>query len=202
MPWDSGKMGDTPLRGRIQAALSLPTTGPSIRRYFVNTIFDATFVMLGVIIGSAFSENPNIHIITVTIITSAVALGISTGVSVFEAESMEQRIRLGEIEKALLRSLEDTHIGRSSRTSIYLIAGLNLLAPITAGILIVAPFLMFSGDIVMAAWTAVALALLVLFTTGYFMGKQGKRNPWVQGGRMAVVGAVAFVVCYLIQTLV
>lgn len=195
-------MGDSPLKSRIQAALSLPATVPSIRRYFVNTIFDATFVMLGVILGSAFSENPNIHIITVTIITSAVALGISTGVSVFEAESMEQRIRMGEIEKALLRSLEDTHLGRSSRTSIYLIAGLNLLAPITAGILIVAPFLLFPGDIVMAAWTAVVLALLVLFTTGYFMGRLGKRNPLVQGGRMAVVGAVAFVVCYLIQTLV
>jgi predicted membrane protein (TIGR00267 family) len=195
-------MADIPLRSRVQAALSLPTTGPAIRRYFVNTIFDATFVMLGVILGSAFSPNPNMHIITVTIITSAVALGISTGVSVFEAESMEQRIRMGQIERALLRSLEDTHLGRSSRTSIYLIAGLNLLAPLIAGIVIVTPFLLFPGDVVMAALTAVVLALLVLFGTGFFMGRLGKRNPWVQGGRMAVVGAIAFVVCYLIQTLV
>jgi predicted membrane protein (TIGR00267 family) len=195
-------MGTTPLGSRIQAALSLPTTGPAFRRYFVNTVFDATFVMLGVVLGSAFSSNPDAHIITVTLVTSAVALGISTGVSVFEAESMEQRIRIGEIERALLRSLANTHIGRSSRTSIYLIAALNLAAPVIAGVVIVTPFLLVPGNVTLAAWTAVSLAISMLFVTGFFMGKIGKRNPLAQGVRMAVIGAIAFVICYSIQSLV
>ncbi|HVO78131.1 MAG TPA: VIT1/CCC1 transporter family protein [Methanomassiliicoccales archaeon] len=195
-------MDDQPLGSRVQAALSLPTTGPSIRRYFVNTIFDATFVMLGVVLGSAFSSNPNLHVTMVTLITSAVALGISTGVSVFEAESMEQKIRMGEIERAMLRSLEDTHLGRSSRTSIYLIAGLNMTAPVAAGLIIILPFIVFSTDVALAAWIAVSLAMLMLFATGFVMGRIGKRNPWAQGIRMTLVGAFAFLVCYLIQTVV
>ncbi len=195
-------MDDQPLGSRVQAALSLPTTGPSIRRYFVNTIFDATFVMLGVVLGSAFTDNPNLHVTMVTLVTSAVALGISTGVSVFEAENLEQKIRMGEIERAMLRSLEDTHLGRSSKTSIYLIAGLNMLAPIAAGVIIITPFIVFAGDVALAAWIAVTLAMLILFGTGYVMGRIGKRNPWTQGIRMTLVGAFAFVVCYLIQTFV
>jgi len=195
-------MDNQPLGSRVQAALSLPTTGPAIRRYFVNTVFDATFVMLGVVLGSAFSSHPDMHVTTVTLVTSAVALGISTGVSVFEAESMEQRIRMGEIEKAMLRSLDDTHLSRSSKTSIYLIAGLNMLAPVAAGVIIIIPFIILPGDIALAAWIAVSLAMMMLFVTGCVMGIIGKRNPWVQGARMAVMGAVAFVVCYSIQTLV
>ncbi len=195
-------MENQPLGSRVKAALSLPTTGPSIRRYFVNTVFDATFVMLGVVLGTAFSNNPDLHVTMVTMVTSAVALGISTGVSVFEAESMEQKIRMGEIERAMLRSLEDTHLGRSSRTSIYLIAGVNMAAPIVAGIVLVLPFILFSGNAALAAWIAISLALLILFGTGYVMGMIGKRNPWAQGIRMTAVGAFAFVVCYIIQTIV
>jgi predicted membrane protein (TIGR00267 family) len=162
------------MRGRIEAALSMPETLPAIRRYFVNTMFDSTFVMLGIIIAGAFNEDPNLRVVIATILASAVALGISTGVSVFEAENLEQGRRVGEIEKAMLRSMEETHIGRSSRSSIYLIALVNFMAPIITGTVILAPFLLFSAiDIKTAAWTAVGLAITLLFLTGYFMGRAG-----------------------------
>ncbi len=74
--------------------MSLPGTWPTIRRYLVNTIFDSTFVMLGIIIGSAFTSDPNIRLTVVTMLTSSVALGISTGVSTYEAENLEQNKRL------------------------------------------------------------------------------------------------------------
>jgi len=191
------------IKARVDAALSMPGTGPTIRRYFVNTIFDSTFVMLGIIVGGALSEHPDLRVVIATILTSAVALGISTGVSVFEAESMEQNRRIDEIEKALLRSLEDTHIGRSSRASIILIAFVNFLAPLTAGAIILTPFLLISpGDIATAAWIAVSLAISMLFITGLVMGRLGKRNPLIQGTRMALVGVAAFIICFYIQSLV
>lgn len=196
-------MANLKIKERVQAALSLPETGPTIRRYFINTIFDSAFVMLGIIIGSALSDFPNLHIVTVTIITSSVALGISTAASVFEAESLEQKRRIEEIEKALLRSLQDTHIGSSSRASILLISFVNFLAPITAGTVILAPFLLINAsDIRLAAWTAVGLALSLLFVTGFFMGRLGNRNPWVQGGRMAIIGVAAFAVCFYIESII
>ena len=169
------------IASRIEAALSLPETWPSIRRYFVNTMFDSTFVMLGIIIAGAFNDTPNLRVVIATILSSAVALGISTGVSVFEAENLEQGRRIDEIEKAMLRSMEETHIGRSSRSSIYLIALVNFMAPIITGTVMLAPFLIFAAiDINTAAWTAVGLAITLLCLTGYFMGRAGKRNPWVQ----------------------
>jgi predicted membrane protein (TIGR00267 family) len=191
------------MRERIEAALSLPETWPSIRRYFVNTMFDSTFVMLGIIIAGAFNDIPNLRVVIATILSSAVALGISTGVSVFEAENLEQGRRIDEIEKAMLRSMEETHIGRSSRSSIYLIALVNFMAPIVTGAVILAPFLVFAAiDIRTAAWTAVVLAITLLFLTGYFMGRAGKRNPWIQAIRMGLVGVAAFIICFYIESIV
>jgi predicted membrane protein (TIGR00267 family) len=186
----------------IKAALSMPGTWPTIRRYLVNTVFDSTFVMLGIIIGSAFSGDPNTRLTIVTILTSSVALGISTGVSTYEAENLEQSKRIDEIEKAMLRPLDDTHIGRSARSSMLLISLVIFMAPLLVGLVILSPFVLLQTDITTAAWIAIALAIGVLFTTGVLMGRSGGRNPWVQGARMAIIGAIAFVICFYIEKLV
>ena len=189
--------------GRIEAALSAPGTGPTIRRYFVNTMFDSTSVMLGIIVGSAFSSHPNISVVISTIVVSAVALGISTGVSVFEAESIEQSRRIDEIEKAMLRSLEGTHIEKVSKWSIVIIAFINFLAPLTSGIVTVSPFAFLPElGIQTDAWIGVGLSIFLLFLTGFFMGRNRGRNPLVQAIRMAVVGLAVFVVCFYVQSIV
>ena len=98
-------------KGMLKKALKMPETRPALRRYFVNTIFDTTFVILGVIIGSALSPHPSIDVVKTTIITSSVALAISTGASVYEAESLEQSRRLDEISRAMLSSVDETDLG-------------------------------------------------------------------------------------------
>lgn len=186
-------------KGMLKKALNMPETRPALRRYFVNTIFDTTFVILGVIIGSALSPHPNIDVVKTTIITSAVALAISTGSSVYEAESLEQSRRLDEISRAMLSPVDETDLGRTSRASTALIALINSLAPLLAGAVTLAPFLVLSGsDIVYAAEVSITLAISILFVTGYFMGRMANKNPLVKGARMAVIGLIAFGVCYLI----
>ncbi|HEY3420597.1 MAG TPA: VIT1/CCC1 transporter family protein [Methanomassiliicoccales archaeon] len=177
----------------------MPETRPALRRYFVNTIFDTTFVILGVIIGSALSPHPNIDVVKTTIITSAVALAISTGSSVYEAESLEQSRRLDEISRAMLSSVDETDLGRTSRASIILISLVNSLAPLLAGGVTLVPFLVLpASDIVYAAELSITLAISMLFITGYFMGRIANKNPWIKGTRMAVIGLIAFGICYLI----
>ncbi len=83
--------------------MSLPETGPALRRYFVNTMFDSTFAVLGIIIGSALTADADQGLVIATIITSCVALAISTGSSVYEAETLEQSRRMDEIGRAMLR---------------------------------------------------------------------------------------------------
>lgn len=187
---------------QIRAAMSMPETGPALRRYFVNTIFDSTFVILGVIIGSAFSHDPSYTLVIVTVLTSSFALGISTGVSVYEAETMEQDRRIKEIETAMLSSLKDTDIQRLSRISILIIALVNFSAPLMACAVALIPFLMIGeGNVQMGGWIASGLALATLFITGAIMGRMSGRNPAVRGVRMAVIGAIVFLICFWIQTI-
>ncbi len=187
---------------RMRAVLDEPGTGPTLRRFFVNTIFDSTFVILGILIASAFSSEPNLRLVIVTITTSSVALGISTGISVFEAETMEQAIKMKDMERAMLTSLEDTHISKVSRLTIILISAVNFTAPIIAGAITLAPFLLVgSEDIRTAAYVSLALAIAILFVVGAVMGRAGERNPLAQGARMAVAGIGAFIVCYWIESL-
>ncbi|MEM0449047.1 MAG: VIT1/CCC1 transporter family protein [Methanomassiliicoccales archaeon] len=191
------------LKEDIRTAFATPGTWPTIRRYLVNTIFDSTFVMLGIVIGSAFSTDPNLRIIIVTILTSSVALGISTGVSTYEAENLEQKKRIAEIERAMLRQLEDTHIGRSARISMLIISFIIFLAPLVVGGIILTPFLLLDeSQIITEAYVAIGLAITVLFVTGVLMGRSGKRNPILQGARMALIGAIAFLICFYIESLI
>lgn len=196
-------MADESVLQSMKIALHEPDTGPTLRRLFVNTIFDSTFVILGILIASAFSSQPNFHTVVVTIITSCVAIGISTGVSVFEAESMEQAIKMREMERAMLTSMEDTRLYKISRATIYLLAAVNISAPILSGLATLSPFLILGEEnIRTAAYCSLVIAITILFAVGAFMGKSGQRNPWMQGARMAVAGIGAFIICYWIESLI
>ena len=195
-------MADQGLSDQIRTVLKAPETGPTMRRFFVNTIFDSTFVILGILIASAFGSDPNLRFITATIITSSVALGISTGVSVHEAETMEQALKMKEMERAMLRSLEDTSIGRTAQLTIFIISAVNFAAPLVAGLITLAPFFVLGeGEVRTAAMISVALAMLILFVVGAMMGRSGGRNPWKQGTRMTLAGIGAFIICYWIESL-
>jgi len=188
-------------RRKIRAVLDEPETGPTMRRFFVNTMFDSTFVILGILIASAFSSEPNLRTVIVTIITSSVALGISTGISVFEAETMEQSIKLREMERAMLTSLEDTRLQSISQLTIIVVAVVNFTAPILSGAITLAPFLLVGdSDIKLAAYISLGLAITILFVVGAAMGRAGQRNPWIQGTRMAVAGVAAFLICFWIES--
>ena len=187
---------------KIRAVLDEPETGPTLRRFFVNTMFDSTFVILGILIASAFSSEPSLRTVIVTIVTSSVALGISTGISVMEAETMEQSIKMREMERAMLTSLEDTHLHRISRYTIFLVAAVNFCAPIIAGSVTLSPFLLIGeSNIQLAAYISLGLAISILFVVGAVMGRAGRRNPWVQGSRMAVAGVGAFILCFFIESM-
>lgn len=179
--------------------MSLPETGPALRRYFVNTMFDTTFVVLGIIIGSALTADADKGLVISTIITSGVALAISTGSSVYEGESLEQARRLDEIGRAMLRAVDETNLGKASKTSAMIIALSNSMAPLMVSAIIISPFFLLGEEtLLVAAEVSIVLAIAMLFVTGFIMGRLSERNPWWKGLRMAMVGLAAFVICYLI----
>ena len=183
----------------VSNALRMPETYPSMRRYFINTVFDSTFVVLGVIIGTALVAEPVTRMVVLTIITSCLALTMSTAVAVYEAERLEQRIRIMEIERAMLRKLDRSSIERTSQISVILIAGVNAFAPWLAATVTLVPILMIS-DMEVAAWAAIGAAICLLFVTGLMMGRLGKKkSPVLNGFRMAAIGVVVFLLGMLIE---
>jgi hypothetical protein len=90
----------------LRETLKHESVGPIIRRFFINTLFDSTFMLLGIIVGSAFAgAAAGLNVIIITMLTTSLALGISTGVSVYEAESLEQERKIADLEKALFTDL-------------------------------------------------------------------------------------------------
>ena len=183
----------------VRSALRMPETYPSMRRYFINTVFDSTFVVLGVIIGTALVTDPVDRMVVLTIITSCLALTMSTAVAVYEAERLEQRIRIMEIERAMLRKLDRSSIERTSQISVILIAGVNAFAPWLAATVTLLPIIII-GDMAIAAWVSIGAAICLLFLTGLMMGRLGKKkSPVLNGFRMAAIGVVVFLLGMLIE---
>ncbi|MEM2875777.1 MAG: VIT1/CCC1 transporter family protein [Candidatus Bathyarchaeia archaeon] len=179
--------------------------GSALRRFFINTLFDSTFMLMGIIIGSAFSENPDLRVILSTMVTSSLALGISAGVSVYEAESLERYRRIAELERALFRKLDKTTVARSARKAATVISLINFLTPLTSCSVTASPFLFASLgilDVGSASWLSITLALGTLFLAGTYLGRLGRKNPFIKGLRMMVFGVVAFVIGYWIEELI
>lgn len=178
---------------------------PVIRRFFINTLFDSTFMLVGIIVGASFATEANLRVIIVTMVTTSLALGISTGVSVFEAESLEQERKISELERALFRGLSGTKIEKSSKSIIMLAALINFLTPPFSCAVTISPFVLAALNIVevdVASWISVTLAFSILFIAGIYMGRLGKKNPWIKGLRMVGFGLAAFIIGILLDTLV
>jgi predicted membrane protein (TIGR00267 family) len=183
----------------------LSEIGPILRRFFINTLFDSTFTQLGILLGSAFADSPDLRLVIGTLISSSVALGISTGVSVYESETLERERRTIELEKALFRKLDNTRFSETYQYYARTLDLINFATPLICCAIIVLPivaaFLQVLEPMV-ASWISIVLAMMILFVAGVYFGRYGKQNPIGKGLRMVGFGLIAFAAGYLIQILV
>lgn len=179
--------------------------GPILRRFFLNTLFDSTFMQIGIIIGSAFAPRPDLHIIMGTLISSSIALGISSGVSVYESEMLELESKIKGLEKAMFRKLDDTIITEKHRKSAILFSVIILFTPVLCCSVVILPLVLSSLNVLelmTASWASVGLALGILFVAGSYLGRLGKKNPYIKGFRMVLFGIMAFSAGLFIQILI
>jgi predicted membrane protein (TIGR00267 family) len=179
--------------------------GPIMRRFFINTLFDSTFTLLGIIIGSAFVAAPDLRLLIGTAITGSLALGISSGVSVYESETMERERRVVELEKSLFLDLENTVITENYKTYALILSFVNFLTPLVCCGILLIPFVLSLVnllEVTIASYISVILALSIIFVAGTYFGRGGKMNPLLKGLRMVFFGVLAFAIGYLIQALI
>ena len=167
-----------------------------LRRYFINTLFDSTFVVLGILAASAFIPDANPEVAVGTVFAACLAIGISSAVSVYEAEHVETEIEMQKVEQAMLSSMEDTAIERKARFSAYAVATVNFFAPVFVAIVMGTPLLLFDagviGDFGAAAILSSILGIGIIFGAGYYLGTLGRGRPWLRATRMSVIALLAF----------
>lgn len=179
--------------------------GLAFRRYFVNTIFDSTFVAMGIVIGASLAPGSTVKTVVSTLLVTSVALGISTGTSVYEAEKVEADIRLRELERAMLTELSGTDAKRALDVSRYMVVFVNVMAPIVVFSLAATPFILAGSlfiDAFPAALVSIGIAISVLFAVGAYLGRLSGGRAWLKGLRMALLGLGTFGAIWFIQGLV
>lgn len=175
------------------------------RGYFVNTLFDSTFVVLGILAAAAFSADLRSAVALDVLLAACLAIGISTGVSVYEAEHTEGEIRMRRLERAMLSRLEGTEVDRSMRASRLARSLVNFAAPLlVAGITGLPLLLRGAGaipDFVVAASLSAAAGIGIIFAAGYYVGRLSALRPWAKAVRMATVALLTFGALALLERL-
>jgi predicted membrane protein (TIGR00267 family) len=190
---------------KLRKILTREDVAPIFRRFFINTLFDSTFMLLGIVVGLAYVGHAAPRIIILTMVTGSLALGISTGVSVYETEKIERERKISALEQALFTDLSGTRIEKSARTIVLLAVIINFFTPIVSCVVTMAPFLLVNLnalDLAVASFSSIALALGTLFAAGFYMARFGKRSPLLVGLRMAGFGLIAFIIGLLLNLLV
>ncbi len=177
--------------------------GKAFRRYFVNTVFDSTFVVMGIVVGSALAPDAAVRTVVSTMFAASLALGISTGTSVYEAEKVESDIRLRDLEAAMLRELTDTEAERRLEVSRYLVVAVNVLAPLAVFAATATPFFLGGAleAVLPAAYVSIAIALTILFIVGAHLGRLSGSHVLLKGLRMALIGLATFGAIWYLGTL-
>jgi predicted membrane protein (TIGR00267 family) len=194
------------LRERIEIwreYIRISKAGQIARRAFANNSFDGVLTMIGVVMGSFVVGVENATVVLVTGLSTALAIGISGGWGAYLTESAERRHEIGELERFTLTDLQDTKIGRASRTAVVLVAAVDGLSPFLSALLVVVPFFFapLLPSVACAYYASIAMALLSLFGLGIYLGRISKENLLISGVKTTVAGVVCMTLSYLLEQL-
>ena len=177
---------------QVKFLLRITRSDDIIRRYFVVNGFDGALTMLGLIIGFILSATVDVSIIINACLGAAIALGVSGMSSAYVSEYAERKRTLGQLEDAMISNLHDSAHGEAARGVPLLIALVNGLAPFVISLLILTPlFLSNSGIVFLLSplYISVAIALLLIFFLGVFLGKVSGVS-WLRSGIQTLVIAL------------
>ena len=167
--------------------------------YLINTLFDAVFTILGIIVGSSFSQSFDLRMIIGTMVTVSISLGVSSGFSVYEAESIQEEKRINEIEEALLNDLDGTIIIEESKMVTFFASFLVFLTPLIACIINLLPvFLVYFGllNSDKISIYIIIVDLTLIFLSGLFFGEEKRL---IKAIRMTILGSMVFLFGFLLS---
>jgi len=174
------------------------------RRYFVMNSFDGVLVVLGVVIAMYLAGIDEARLVIVSCLGAAIAMAVSGVWSAYAAERAERTKALRELERHMLKDLEETRIGRKVQMMSFLIALVNGLSPLFISLVLISPFVISQLGFLqleLAFYSSITLVLAVLFLLGVFVGRVGKENLVISGVKMALAGIVVSVIIFCLECL-
>jgi predicted membrane protein (TIGR00267 family) len=172
--------------------LRITRTHDIIRRYFVVNGFDGALTMLGLIIGFLVSGASDVSVIINVCLGAAIALGVSGVSSAYISEVAERKRALGKLQDAMITDLRDSVHGEAARGVPLLIALVNGLAPLAISLLILTPLIAANAGFTLPVsplYAAVAIALLLIFMLGVFLGNIAGIS-WLRSGIQTLLVAI------------
>ncbi|MFQ6065211.1 MAG: VIT1/CCC1 transporter family protein [Candidatus Bathyarchaeia archaeon] len=173
---------------KIRDYIRISRFAPIGRRYFIKNAFDGAMTSLGIVVGAYVAGDPSPFFIISAGLGAALAMGLSGLVGAYVTEEAERTKELNSLERAMLKNLEESVIGRASRFASIWAGIVDGLSPALAAIVCLAPFFLFS--ITFAIQLSIAITLVVLFLLGAFLGRISSRNVLLHGIKLLCVGLI------------
>jgi predicted membrane protein (TIGR00267 family) len=164
--------------------LRITRTHGIVRRYFVVNGFDGALTILGLITGFLVGGPPALPVVMSACLGAAIALGISGVSSAYVSEAAERRRALDDLQDAMARDLSDSLHGDAARWVPMVIALVNGSAPLLIALLIMAPLWLAQAGVALPwspLYAAVAVAFLLIFLLGVFLGRIARVSWWLSG---------------------
>jgi predicted membrane protein (TIGR00267 family) len=186
---------------QLKTLLEVSHSEEIMRRYFVVNGFDGALTMLGLIMGFYVSNRVDLAVVITTCLAAALALGMSGISSAYISESAERRRSLAQLEKAMAVSLDESHHARAATWIPWLVALVNGIAPLLIALIIIVPLWLARRGMVLPLAplpAAMAVALVIIFLLGVFLGRVGG-TFWLWSGLQSLaVALVTVMLIYLI----
>ncbi len=172
------------------------------RRYFAINGFDGVITSIGILLGNYIikvTEQKNVLIAGMAVIIS---LGVSGVWSAYNSEAAERKKELDDLSESTLYGLEETVISKAQRFATILLAAVNGFSPAVMAFIPLIPFLFGNFiPIEYCYWIGFALAFLILFGMGLFLGRISRTNLVVSGLKMLIAGGLCVGLSLLLKFL-
>ncbi|MHA1238015.1 MAG: hypothetical protein ACTSSJ_01995 [Candidatus Odinarchaeia archaeon] len=188
---------------RVKLYISLGNVSEIARRYFILNSFDGILTILGLVIGSFIVGIGEPRIILVSGFGAAFALSLSGASSAFMVEKAERIKELKNLERVMIRDLNNSVHGKSINVISFLMALINGSGSFVSSITCLIPFYLSEIAIIeiqYAYYIAIGVILGLLFVLGALLGKISETNIVLNGVKMVVLGLVVAGLLMLLQT--
>jgi predicted membrane protein (TIGR00267 family) len=188
------------LANRLQSYSEIVNITEIARRYFAMNAFDGVLTIIGVLMGNFTAGVEDPRIVVTTGLATCVAMGISGLWGAYLTEAAERQRELLELERDTLSDLQDTTLGKASRTAVVIVALVDGISPFLAALVVLTPFFVpqLFPSLRWTYFTAIGLALITLFSLGAFLGHISRRNIALYGLRTVIAGGISIVISLLL----